>query len=150
MIIREAIPQDAPDIIDFQQKMALETENIELDTDIITNGVHAVFKDSTKGKYYVAEINGKVVASLLTTFEWSDWRDGTILWIQSVFVLKDFRQKGIYRNMYMHIRDLVDNHPNLKGIRLYADKSNTDAHQVYQKMGMDADHYQLYEWLKNE
>jgi len=24
---------------------------------------------------------------LLTTFEWSDWRNGTILWIQSVYVL---------------------------------------------------------------
>ena len=88
------------------------------------------------------------VGSLLTTFEWSDWRDGTILWIQSVYVLPAFRRKGIYSRLYEHIRAMVVDHPGLQGIRLYADKRNTGARQVYQKLGMTSDHYITFEWLK--
>jgi len=148
MLVRKALPEDAPIISGFQLAMALETENIHLDTKTVNQGVLAVFSDPSKGTYYVAEIEGRVVASLLTTFEWSDWRNGTILWIQSVYVLPDQRKLGIYRSMYQHIQKLVLRNEKLKGIRLYADKSNDTAHAVYEKSGMSADHYQLYEWLK--
>ncbi len=149
MIIRKAIPQDTPAIVEFQIKMALETENIELDKPTVEKGVHAVFSDLSKGNYYVAEKGGQVVGSLLTTFEWSDWRNGTVLWIQSVFVLAEFRKQGVYKKLYKHVKGLVENDPNLKGIRLYAEKANAVAHKVYEKMGMNADHYQLYEWLND-
>jgi ribosomal protein S18 acetylase RimI-like enzyme len=149
MIIREATKEDAGQIAAFQLEMAMETENLQLDIDIVTKGVHRVFDEPAKGTYYVAENNGEVIASLLTTFEWSDWRNGTILWIQSVYVSPQFRGKGIYKSMYRHIRQLVDENPGLKGIRLYVDQSNLSAREVYKKVGMNAEHYQLFEWLKD-
>lgn len=148
MQVRKATTKDINAIVDFQLKMAAETEGIELNSDIVLKGVTAVIEDERKGQYYVTEINEKVVASLLTTFEWSDWRNGTILWIQSVYVLENFRRRGIYRNMYSHIKNMVLNNPKLNGIRLYADKSNTAAHKTYQKLGMNHDHYITFEWLK--
>lgn len=148
MIIREATAADAPQIVRFQIAMALETENIRLNPETVTAGVRAVFSVPGRGKYYVAEEDGLVVASLLTTYEWSDWRNGTVLWIQSVYVLPEFRRKGSYRRLYSHIRDRVEKDAGLKGIRLYADKSNHTARNVYEKLGMTAEHYQLYEWLK--
>ncbi|WP_320168206.1 GNAT family N-acetyltransferase [Mangrovibacterium marinum] len=148
MLIRKAQPQDAGTIARFQQAMAWETENLQLDNTVLHQGVQAVFDDPSKGIYYVAEQEGNIVASLLTTFEWSDWRNGTVLWIQSVYVSREFRQQGVYSAMYSHIRRIVEQNDQLKGIRLYADKSNQTAQLVYQKAGMTADHYLLYEWLK--
>ena len=149
MIVREATTKDARAIAEFQLKMALETENIQLDKNTVDLGVQAVFNDPSKGTYYVAEKEGNVITSLLTTFEWSDWRNGTVLWIQSVFVLPEFRGNGVYKKMYRHIQKLVEQDNRLKGIRLYVDQSNLRAQQVYSKLNMSAEHYQLFEWLKN-
>lgn len=148
MEVRKANLKDMVSIVEFQLKMANETEGIDLDKPTVTKGVSAVLNDTSKGQYYVAVINNKVVSSLLTTFEWSDWRNGTILWIQSVYVLPDWRRKGVYRNMYAHIKDLVLKDKNLNGIRLYADKSNTPAQKTYKTLGMSPDHYVTFEWLK--
>ncbi len=148
MIIRKATINDIDQIVEFQLKMASETEGIELDKPTVEMGVSAVVNDNSKGQYYVAAIDKQVVSSLLTTFEWSDWRNGTILWIQSVYVLQEFRRKGVYRNMYAHIKSLVLENDNLNGIRLYADKSNLAAQKTYKTLGMSPDHYVTFEWLK--
>ncbi|MCK5278881.1 MAG: GNAT family N-acetyltransferase [Cyclobacteriaceae bacterium] len=146
--IREANRSDAPSIIDFQLKMALETENLELTKSVVESGVKAVFDEDSKGAYYVAEVDGTVVGSLLTTYEWSDWRNGQILWIQSVYVANEFRGKGIYRNMYEYIKNKVRDHKlDFKGIRLYVDKTNDVAQKVYKKLGMENHHYEMYEWM---
>lgn len=148
MKVRKANINDVERIVDFQLFMAKETEGIELHKPTVTLGVTAVVKDNSKGQYYIAEIENKIVASLLTTFEWSDWRNGTILWIQSVYVVKTYRRKGVYKNMYAHIKQLVLENNNLNGIRLYADKNNLPAQKTYQNLGMSPDHYITFEWLK--
>jgi ribosomal protein S18 acetylase RimI-like enzyme len=148
MIVRKAKGSDIDQIVDFQIKMALETEQIHLQRLTVEKGVTAVVFDSAKGQYYVTEINGNIVGSLLTTYEWSDWRNGTILWIQSVYILPDFRRKGVYRSMYTHIKEVVQNDSRLNGIRLYADKSNIAAHKTYKNLGMNPDHYVTFEWMK--
>ncbi|WP_321346888.1 GNAT family N-acetyltransferase [uncultured Draconibacterium sp.] len=148
MIIRQATQEDHKSLVDFQLAMAHETEGIELHRPTVELGVQAVLNDSAKGSYYVAETNGQVVASLLTTFEWSDWRNGTILWIQSVYVKPAFRRNGVYRKMYAHIKELVKQNNNLNGIRLYADKTNLPAQKTYENLGMNQDHYTMFEWMK--
>ena len=148
MIIRQAIETDAPSIVAFQLAMAWETENLKLDEPTVVKGVAAVFADQAKGIYYVAETDGKVVGSLLTTFEWSDWRNGTVLWIQSVYVRPECRKRSIFSKLYKHIQKMVTDSSALRGIRLYADKTNTPAHGVYEHLGMTAEHYQMYEWMK--
>jgi ribosomal protein S18 acetylase RimI-like enzyme len=145
--IRKAHAGEYMIIANFQQEMALETENLNLDPVIVTKGVMAVFDDPTKGCYYVAEYKGKVAGSLLTTYEWSDWRNSQILWIQSVYVMPEFRNKGIYRQLYQHIKQLVKDNPGLSGIRLYVDKSNNNASGIYKHCGMDGEHYRLFEWI---
>ena len=146
--IREAASTDSKYIIDFQQKMAQETENLKLDKSVVTLGVQAIFDDPAKGTYYVAEVDEIVVGSLLTTYEWSDWRNGQVLWIQSVYILKESRGKKIYSKMYAHIKTKVENNSAaFKGIRLYVDKTNESAQKVYHKLGMENHHYEMYEWM---
>lgn len=148
MLIRIAERKDIYSILKFQLEMAKETEGVELEYSVVEKGINAVLNDSSKGRYYVAESNGKVVGSLLTTYEWSDWRNGTVLWIQSVYIEPQYRRKGIYSMLYEHVKNYVIKNPDLKGIRLYADKSNETAQKVYRKLGMSPDHYITFEWLK--
>jgi GNAT superfamily N-acetyltransferase len=146
--IRPGEPGDAETIVDFQLRMARETEGIELDPGIVLQGVAAVLADPAKGIYWVAGRDGHVVGSLLTTFEWSDWRNGTVLWIQSVYVVPGERGQGVYRALYEHLKRRVEDNPDLKGLRLYVDKRNVAAQQVYERLGMTREHYELFEWLK--
>lgn len=148
MIVREARITDMPSLLDFQLKMALETENVQLEIQPLTQGMQRLLKDPGKGKYYVAEESGEVIGCLMTTYEWSEWRCGTILWIQSVYVAAPWRKKGVFKRMYQHIHQLVSEDHELKGIRLYVDKTNQTAQQVYSGLGMNGDHYTVFEWMK--
>ena len=145
---RAAERDDAAPIIEFQIAMARETEGLELDREVLTRGVEALFHEPYLGRYFVAEVDGRVVGSLMITYEWSDWRNGMIWWIQSVYVIPDFRRKGIYAGLYEHIKTLVDGEANVRGIRLYVDRRNTAAQEVYRRLGMNGEHYQLFEWMK--
>ena len=145
---RSAQPPDSHSIIDFQIAMALETEDVTLDRDVCTRGVRAVFDDPSLGRYFVAESGGRVIASLMLTYEWSDWRAGLVWWIQSVYVLPEFRGRRVYAGLYEHVKSLAARDESVRGIRLYVDRRNTRAQQVYTRLGMNGEHYQVFEWMK--
>ena len=145
--VRKAIPEDLQSIAEFQIKMAWETERFALSPETVTNGVKAVFDKTGRGQYWVATDNGKVIASLLITYEWSDWRNTDIWWIQSVYVISDFRRKGVFRKMYSHIKAEAEKQ-NIAALRLYVETNNVTAQKTYEAIGMKSEHYRLYEWLK--
>ena len=147
MIIRKAKSEEAITIIDFQQKMAWETEGMTLPAEIVTQGVNTVFVKNTLGQYWVAVENGIVIASLLITYEWSDWRNANVWWFQSVYVLAEWRRKGIFRSMYNHIKHEAELQ-GVVGLRLYVETNNLRAQKTYESLGMKSEHYQMYEWLK--
>jgi ribosomal protein S18 acetylase RimI-like enzyme len=148
IVYREATPSDVPVIVGFQLAMARETEELELDGDVLTGGVQAVFDDPSRGRYFVAEGDGSVIASLMITYEWSDWRNGNVWWIQSVYVRPEFRQQRVYAGLYAHVQRLVQADDSVRGIRLYVDRRNVPAQSVYTKLGMNGEHYQVFEWMK--
>ncbi len=147
---RGARIDDRDTIVDFQLAMARETEEVDLDRPTCTRGVEAVFADPSLGRYFVAEEEGRVVASLLITYEWSDWRNGVVWWIQSVYVRPEVRRQRVYAGLYDYIKGLADLDDGIRGIRLYVDGRNTRAQQVYTRLGMNGDHYQVFEWMKGE
>ena len=148
ILIRQAKPFDAEIITGFQIRMAKETENLDLNPLIVQKGVQAVFKNPELGTYYVAEDHEEMVASLLVTPEWSDWRNARVLWIQSVYVKPECRKKGVYKQMYLWLKEKILNSPEFIGLRLYVDKTNLSAREVYKTLGMNSEHYELFEWLK--
>ena len=145
MNIRLAQTEDDADLVEFNQAMALETEGKKLDSDILKNGVEAVFDDEKKGFYVVAEEDGKIVGGLMITFEWSDWRGQWFWWIQSVYILPKFRGRGIYRLLYEYVKAKAIESKNVCGFRLYVEKENVNAQKVYEKLGMESSHYLMYE-----
>ncbi|MGA7616144.1 MAG: GNAT family N-acetyltransferase [Thermoanaerobaculia bacterium] len=145
---RDAVEADAETIVAFQLRMARETEEVELDGETCRRGVRSVFADPSLGRYFIAEAGGKVVGSLLITFEWSDWRARTVWWIQSVFVDESMRRRGVYASLYAHVREIVDADDTIAGVRLYVDRRNRPAQLVYERLGMSGEHYLVYEWMK--
>jgi ribosomal protein S18 acetylase RimI-like enzyme len=147
--IRKAIVADIPALVAFQMSLALESENVILDQGILATGLKALFDDPTKGYYNIAEDDGEPVGCHMVTYEWSDWRNGMVLWLQSVYVREAYRKKGVFRQMYDNLADAIRKDPGLRGLRLYVDKSNERAMKTYEKMGMDGSHYTVYEWMKS-
>ena len=145
---RPARHEDLPHIVNFQVAMAEETEKVQLDRQICADGVVAVLNDGKLGRYYVGEIGGTVVASTLITYEWSDWRNGVVWWIQSVYVVPAARRQGVYAGMYRSLQELARGDGNVRGIRLYVDRRNRPAQEVYARLGMNGEHYQVFEWMK--
>lgn len=142
--IQRAQKHDAEAIADFQQRMAWETEEKKLDMAVVLPAVEAVFDDPEKGFYLVAKSGDQTVASLLITFEWSDWRNSQIWYIQSVYVLADFRRQGIYRKMYDFVIGKAKEHE-VRFVRLYVETENERAQSVYQNLGMKRLPYYMYQ-----
>lgn len=147
---RRARPDEADLIVEFQLAMALETEDLKLDLETCRKGVKAVFDNPGLGEYFVAEHDDAVVGSTLITHEWSDWRNGVVWWIQSVYVDPSARRQGVYAGLYRYLQGLANEETHVRGIRLYVDLRNLSAQEVYARLGMNGEHYRLFEWMKDE
>jgi GNAT superfamily N-acetyltransferase len=143
--IRRAEPGDAAHFVAFNQAMAWETEALRLDEAKIGAGVAGLLARPQYGFYVLAEIDGAPAGGLMITFEWSDWRNAVFWWIQSVYVLPEFRGQGVYRSLYEGVRAMARQSGDCCGFRLYVEKSNTAAQAVYAKLGMDESHYLMFE-----
>jgi len=143
--IRDAAPGDEATIVDFNTRMAMETEGRPLARELIEAGVAAVLRDSARGRYWVAEIDDRVVGQLLVTFEWSDWRNGTFWWIQSVYVEDGYRRAGVFSALYRHVEKLSRQNREVCGLRLYVDEHNHRAQDTYRALGMSAPGYLVME-----
>lgn len=135
---------DIDAIVRFQADMAMESEGTLLDVDRLTLGVTSAINDEQKGTYLVARANGTPIGSLMITREWSDWNNMWYWWIQSVYVMPEYRNQGVYRAMYNTLKDMA-REKGVSQIRLYADKDNVSAQQVYQRLGMHESHYLIFE-----
>lgn len=148
MMIRKAKLKDLEKISEFNYNLAFETEDKKLDREILHKGVEALIKDESKGVYYLCEVNGEVVGQIMYTYEWSDWRNGLFIWVQSVYVDKEYRGKGIFKKLYNHIKEICDNDENICGIRLYVELENYTAQKTYGALGMEKCNYHMYEYEK--
>lgn len=144
--IRRAETADAPAIVDFNLRLASESEGKALDPAVLAAGVAAALADpERKGPYYLAMEEGRVLGQLQITFEWSDWRAGWFWWIQSVYVRQEARRRGVYRSLYGHVLDLARREGNVIGIRLYVERDNHGAQRTYRDLGMEPLPYLLLE-----
>jgi ribosomal protein S18 acetylase RimI-like enzyme len=146
--IRPATIADLPILVEFQQRLAFESENITLDVSVLRKGMEALFSDTAKGAYYVADLEGQPVGCHMITYEWSDWRNGVVYWLQSVYVKEQFRQLGVFKKMFEVLKTRIQQDDSVKGLRLYVDKTNLRAQKVYAAMGMNGDHYSVFEMMK--
>jgi|TARA_A100000164_G_scaffold142473_1_gene126529 ribosomal protein S18 acetylase RimI-like enzyme len=143
--VGRAATEDVAAIAQFNIAMAAETEDLALDPQTVHAGVAAVVSDDRHGFYLVARSDGKAVGSLMITYEWSDWRNGNLWWIQSVYVVPSARKQGIFRLLYDNVISLAKQDGDAAGVRLYVEKDNRGAQEVYRKLGMSETAYRVFE-----
>ena len=146
-VVRPARPEDRDLIVRFNRAMARETEGRDLEEATITAGVEALLADPAKRRYFLAEGSAEipeVAGQLMVTPEWSDWRNGTVWWIQSVYVAPAHRRRGVYRMLHEHVRE-AGRAEGASGLRLYVDRENLTAQQTYGALGMGESRYIMYE-----
>lgn len=144
MRVRAAEPRDATTIASANVALARETENLSLDRLRAEEGTRAVLADPSRGRYFVAEIDDRVVGQLLVTPEWSDWRGVWFWWIQSVFVDPSARGHGAYRALHAHVVEAA-RASGVFCLKLYVDRDNRRAMEAYWAVGMRGSHYELWE-----
>ena len=142
--IRPATLDDLGTIIDFSARLAVESEGIDLDREVLAAGIGSALEDSSRARYFLAETAGEVAGQLMITYEWSDWRNGMFIWIQSVYVRAENRRKGVFKALYDHVIELASS-PGYCGVRLYVHDGNTSARETYLRLGMVEPGYTVLE-----
>tara|TARA_B110001452_G_scaffold262038_1_gene261535 strand:+ start:1910 stop:2365 length:456 start_codon:yes stop_codon:yes gene_type:complete len=144
--LRIAEKSDAPMLAAHNCAMAFETENKSLELAVATLGAEGLFQRPELGFYLIAETGSTAAATLLVTYEWSDWRNGLFWWIQSVYIKPAYRRQGVYSKMYKHLKELALSQPTpVCGFRLYAETVNHAAQATYKNLGMHACEYVMFE-----
>ena len=141
ILVRNAEATDWAAIAEFNRALAAETEAKTLDWDTLCNGVRRLLADPAKGRYFVAEADGRMVGTTMITYE---WRDGWIWWIQSVYVAPDCRGQGVFTRLYRHVEALAAE-GGVRAVRLYVLQSNTRARATYLALGMHESGYTVLE-----
>jgi GNAT superfamily N-acetyltransferase len=143
--VRAARADDRDTLVRFNAAMALETEHKVLDPAVLRAGVAAVLAESKRGFYLVAECEGTVSGCLMITFEWSDWRNGDWWWLQSVYIVPEYRRCGVFRALFAHVERMAGARADVVGVRLYVERDNTHAQRTYAALGIDDAGYCMLE-----
>jgi len=78
---------------------------------------------------------------MMVTREWSDWRNGWMWWLQSVYVLPSRRGSGVFRNLLDHVTSIAQSEKNIVGLRLYVEQENQAAQETYRRTGFADSRY---------
>ncbi len=143
--VRPATHDDASLMARWAEAMALETEDKQLDRETVRRGIELALQDPVRGQYFIAEIAGEPVGTLMVTYEWSDWRCAWWWWIQSVYVVTGHRRQGVYRALHGYVRALAETHEDVCGLRLYVERENVSAQRTYELLGMLDAGYRMFE-----
>jgi len=149
LLVRDAHPGDHAAIVEFNARLAAETEGKQLDRSVLARGVELALADPDRLRYWLAETRqgGLVVGQAAVSREWSDWRNGWVWWFQSVYVHPDYRRRGVFRILHQQIRTRARAAPDVIGLRLYVETANDHARRTYQALGFTPGGYHVYEDL---
>lgn len=141
--VRLARVSDTERITEFNLRLAAESEGLGLDPKQVRLGVQAVFRHTDRGFYLIAEAPEGVIGQLQITYEWSDWRNAFFWWLQSVYVVPEWRRRGVLRALTERVIDMARLAGDVCGLRLYAHWENDTALEAYERLGLRPLGYRL-------
>jgi GNAT superfamily N-acetyltransferase len=145
-VVRDATTNDVEYIVDFNCRLAVESEDKTLDRDLLAKGVHRGFRRPELCRYFIAEVDGEPAGMTMLTYELTDWQDGVVWWLQSVYVYPRHRERGVFRAIFQHIEKLAQSDPDARALNLYVKSNNLGALKTYQAMGMVDGNYEVLEY----
>ena len=147
--IRTAEPKDLDTLVDFNARLALETENLRLSKDVLSRSMQAILQDPRKGVYLFACEGDKIVGQLMYVYEWSTWHNANFMWLTDLYVLPQYRRHGVFKLLSDYAMNLYRTREEVVGLRFYVDKHNTSVVPLYKKIGWKESNYELWETVKD-
>jgi len=144
MIIRIANNNDIEKIANNNLLLAIESENKTIDYSTVYDGVKNLINDKSKGFYLVFQKNKSIIGQLMITYEWSDWNNNFNWWIQSVYIDKSYRKKGVFTKLINYIKIIAKDN-GVNKLKLYVYKSNNNAIIAYEKIGFEKEYFDIYQ-----
>ncbi len=142
--VRPATPSDIDTIAKYNVDMAMESEGKSIPMAQLRRGVARGMDRGDEVRYFIGEIDGRSAGTLMVTREWSDWRDGWVWWLQSVYVDPDYRGRGVFRAMLDCVSRMASSTPDVLGLRLYVEDENETAQATYRRTGFEDAGYRIF------
>jgi len=134
IIIEKGRMEHATNIAEHNILLAKETEELILDYNTALAGSTYLLTHPQYGFYLIAKHDNCIIGQAMITFEWSDWRNKMIYWIHRVYVIPEWRTKGILKKIITYLFNHIDENT-LFQIRIYVHNENTKAFEAYKKIG---------------
>ncbi len=136
-------------LVDFNMKLAIETENRPLNLETLTKSMNAILEDERKGVYLILFEGEEALGQIAYVYEWSTWRNANYMWLTDLYIKPEHRKRGLFKIIYQHVMRLYEENPSVLGLRFYVDKGNTSVVPIYKKVGWKESNYDLWEIKKS-
>ena len=141
--IRKATSADLEKLVSFATEEAREAEGVTKDINRVRQGIRTALEDESIAMYWVLEKEDTgIVGNVSVVKEWSDWNAGYYWWIQSMYILPEFRGKGLMERLVQALKDEARQEGALE-LRLYVHKNNAQAVTAYQRAGFFNSDYRI-------
>lgn len=135
-MIRKFVPEDREDYIRFSTEFYNSSAvDKPVPREHFDQGFDEMMRSDVYVQGYMLVCDGNNVGYCVTMKTYSVEAGGITIWIDELFVLEEYRSKGLGRELFKYIEENGDK--KLRRIRLEVELENGRAISLYKKMGFE-------------
>ena len=135
-MIRKFVPEDREDYIRFSTEFCNSSAvDKPVPSEHFKQGFDEMMRSDVYVQGYMLVCDGNNVGYCVTMKTYSVEAGGITIWIDELFVLEEYRSKGLGRELFKYIEENGDK--KLRRIRLEVELENGRAISLYKKMGFE-------------
>ena len=135
-MIRKFVPEDREDYIRFSTEFYNSSAvDKPVPREHFEQGFDEMMRSDVYVQGYMLVCDGNNVGYCVTMKTYSVEAGGITIWIDELFVLEEYRSKGLGRELFKYIEENGDK--KLRRIRLEVELENGRAISLYKKMGFE-------------
>ncbi len=135
-MIRKFVPEDREDYIRFSSEFYNSSAvDKPVPREHFEQGFDEMMRSDVYVQGYMLVCDGNNVGYCVTMKTYSVEAGGITIWIDELFVLEEYRSKGLGRELFKYIEENGDK--KLRRIRLEVELENGRAISLYKKMGFE-------------
>ena len=135
-MIRKFVPEDREDYIRFSTEFYNSSAvDKPVPREHFEQGFDEMMRSDVYVQGYMLVCDGNNVGYCVTMKTYSVEAGGITIWIDELFVLEEYRSKGLGRELFKYIEE--NGYKKLRRIRLEVELENGRAISLYKKMGFE-------------